>query len=278
MLSEESSSGRRTGTLFPVALVTGVALLLTIAALVGIVGAASTDGGEVPGDLTGGSSSDGADEALEATLLSIEAPSICSSLLFDAESASDANDLMGANPFPFSPFDVWAGGIETGAYAADNMFVVFSLQTDLPQQVTVYDLHAEVAEVREPIRGGTLLTPGRCQGEGHEQMRLPINAPDQGPFLDGTEAGFFDEQAIAVSADEKATVRVEVLVDPRYPSGAYEFTLVVDYEVDGVKASVELGNGGEPFRIATGECHAREIEPEDNGEILAPLVSSEGRC
>jgi hypothetical protein len=262
---------------FPVALVTGVALLLTIAALVGIVGAANSGGGEVPADMTGASSGE-ADPALEATLLAIDAPAICSSLLFDAESATAVDDLIEANPFPFSPIGVWTDGIDAGAYAAENVVLVFSLQTDLPQEVTVYDIHAELIEVREPIQGGTLLTAGKCQGEGHEQMRLVINAPEQGPFLGNTGSEFFDEQAIPVSVEEKATVRAEVLIDPEHPVGAYEFKLVIDYEVDGVDATVELDNGGAPFRIATGDCPARVIEPESNDEHLAPLVSSEGPC
>ncbi|WP_143015010.1 hypothetical protein [Glycomyces harbinensis] len=222
---------------------------------------------------------------LRATLLDIDANSECPAVIFAAESAAVADALIEEHPYAADPSGLWTEAVGAGAYAAWGLIAEFSLQSDLPQQVTVFDVRAEVAAESPPVEGGTLMTLSDCAGEGHEQMGLVLNAPEQGPFLYEDEPGkvlsdaeFFDRESIPVAAGDKATVRLEVLLDGAYPAGAYEFDLVVDYEVDGEAASVVVDAGGEPFRIATAGCSAQVVEPVETVDRPLPYQVLDGAC
>jgi hypothetical protein len=278
-----------------VVFVVGVALLLLIAAVIVVI-ETGRSGSETPGSaVTAGIDSSaveehqtsGAEEApLMATLLEIEANTECPTVIFDSDSSEIASQYIQDNPQTGNTEEMWTDAVDKGAYPSRGFNITMSLQTSLPEGVTVHDLRAEIVAETDPIQGGTDMKLAICAANGHEMMALILNAPEQGPFLYEdefalvpTDIEYFDQQTILVSPAEKSTVRLEVLLDDAYPAGTYEFNLVLDYEVDGRKESVTVASDNGPFRIATSECPtARSVDPVAEGDYPLEYEVTENPC
>ncbi|MDN3240002.1 hypothetical protein [Glycomyces tritici] len=181
--------------------------------------------------------------------------------VFDEHSSDDADAILESDlPYYGNTPEFVGDLLSAGAYLSGTMSVFFTLQTDLAQQVTVTGIRAEIIEELEPITGGTFIEPMPGGGDPIDQMHLLLNAPVQGPYLldentgNRTDRAFFEEQVINVAPGDKQAVMVKISLDDESAGGAYEYRLVVDYEVDGEFGSVTIDNDGTPFRMTSFSC------------------------
>lgn len=276
-------------------IVAGVALLLTTAAVIVVIETGRSESEPTgPGEDTTNDASiveeshtpDVEEDPLVATLLEIEANTECPTVIFGPDSSAIASQYILNNPKTGDTAAMWSDAVGKGAFPDRGLDITMSLQTSLPQGVTVYDLRAEIVAEAAPIQGGTVMKLDVCGANGHEMMALVLNASEQGPFLyedefanAQTDTEFFDQQTILVTPAEKSTVRLEVLLDDAYPVGAYEFDLILDYEVDGRTESVTVTSSNGPFRIAASDCPvARSVVPVMQGDYPLDFEVTEHPC
>ncbi|MEU5155648.1 hypothetical protein [Glycomyces sp. NPDC021274] len=250
-------------TLFVVS-AAALVLVVVVAAVVGALrqGESRPEGaGPTPIEAATSSGSPKADtEVLLATITQLGGGDDCRNFVFDESLRAEADVMLESLPYYGNNAELVGAMLTAGAYLEGTMSVFFTLQTDLAQQVTVNDIRAEIISERETIEGGTFVEPPPCGGDPIDQMHLLLNAPDQGPYTIDEESGyptdraFFEEQVINVAPGDKQAVMVKVTLDHELPGGAYEYRLVVDYEVDGELGSVKIDNGGAPFRMTSLSC------------------------
>ncbi|MQM27909.1 hypothetical protein [Glycomyces albidus] len=265
---------RRTTLFLVIAAV--LVLIVVITAVIGAIGH-KDDRPEASGpDLADTSTESPAAEAdvLLATVTQLGDGDDCRDFVFDAGSADAADAILEDLSYYGSEPEFVSGMLSAGAYLVGSMSVYFTLQTDLPQQVTVTGVRAEIVTEVEAIDGGTFIEPMRCGATPIDQMHLLLDAPNPGPYTveeetgDRTDHEFFEGQVINVAPGDKQSVMVKVYLDPETGGGAYEYRLVVDYEVDGTLGSVTIDHAGTPFRMSGLSCDQDRFFGQPSGEIV----------
>jgi hypothetical protein len=222
-----------------------------------------------------GEASTDASEPLLATVTQIGDGDECRSFVFDAESGEQADSILDGLSYYSDGAQLAGDMLTAGAYVTSGTAIYLNLQSDLPQQVTVYGIRAEIVTVEEPVTNGTFIWPPTCGGEPVDRMRLLLNAPDQGPYLlddagERTDREFFEEQVIQIAAGNKQSVQVDVRLDRELDGGAFEFRLVIDYEFDGEIGSLTIDHDGEPFRVTSFACPQERLFGQPNGVSIDP--------
>ncbi|GAA2136837.1 hypothetical protein [Glycomyces algeriensis] len=253
-------------------------LIVVVTAVIGAIGQEDdrpeASGSSLANTSTGAESPTTEEDVLLATVTQLGNGDDCRNFVFDDSSADAADAILEDLSYYASDPEFVSSLLTAGAYLVGSVSIYFTLQTDLPQQVTVTGIRAEIVTEIEAIDDGTFIEPMPCGAHPIDQMHLLLNAPNPGPYAVEEETGertdheFFQDQVINVAPGDKQSVMVKVYLDPQIVGGAYEYRLVVDYEVDGVLGSVTIDHAGAPFRMSELSCDQDRFFGQSSGEMV----------
>ncbi|MFG3640780.1 hypothetical protein ACGF3C_11005 [Micromonospora sp. NPDC047762] len=183
---------------------------------------------------------------------------LCHAVVFPRAASPDASAFINRVEYPSHEDLFMKEELDVGAYAYGEAEIHLNAQSNLPQQVTIYNIRLVDVEVKPPVEG-SLISLQTCGGDAVNRMDILLNEPDRGPFLEDeqghrTDRRYFDSQVINLAPGNKESLAIKATVNRGGSPGSYSFRLAVDFEVDGNKYTKVVDREGQPFRVTGQVC------------------------